>query len=104
MCVAPTPDTQACADGGRSARSLVAPRNTNRTAAKGDDGEEVDEVQLQTPQNIAVAHNSEQPRMAAPAPVARPGSDRLRRPLPCFPRIWCVASWMPAQDRVLPLH
>ena len=75
MCVAPTPDTQACAGGGRSARSLVAPRNTNRTVAKGDDGEEADEVQPEMPQNIAVAHSSDQRRMAAPAPVTRPGSD-----------------------------
>jgi hypothetical protein len=33
MCVAPTPLTHACADGGRSDRRAVAPMNTIRTVA-----------------------------------------------------------------------
>jgi len=34
--VAPTPDTQACADAGRSDRLVVDPRNTIRTVASVD--------------------------------------------------------------------
>ena len=33
VCVAPTPWTQACADGGRSVRRVVGPRKTMRTVA-----------------------------------------------------------------------
>src|SRR5262252_5313786 len=39
VCVAPTPLTHACAAGGRSARRLVEPWNTMRTAATVADGE-----------------------------------------------------------------